>query len=169
MSSQPLGQGHRAVARRAVLVVILAVAMSTLAALPVSGYGHANTYHLRLSRLDPISCGRWIDLRADLSDNRGRPVKDKTVYFEIKVGAPGDVLSPRSATTNRWGQAGTRVKLDCSRGVHKVWASVPNKASAGIVLTTTGAQWPNPPWAGLSHWLSFDWWGGFWWGRPGYP
>lgn len=131
--------------------LLLALLVMLATALPVAGYGHANAYHLRLSRLDPIACGRWIDIKADLTSNKGKPVKDVVVGFEFVSGNPKDVVDPTQATTDRHGHAYTRVKLDCGSTQHKLVAAVPGKATARIVLITHRPT--PPPW----HWHGF-WW-----------
>jgi hypothetical protein len=121
------------------LATFLAIMMLLGAAAPAFGYGNVNPYHLRLTRLDSLRCGRPIAIQAKLTDRRGRPVSGKTINFAIAYGKPGDQLSPSSAVTNSRGKAYTRVTLACTSGTHrtKIVATGPNGAKARITLVLT--------------------------------
>jgi hypothetical protein len=117
------------------LVALLAVILALLGAVPVAAYNNVNQYHLRLTRLDSLTCGTPIGLQALLTTQGGTPVGGVTVQFSIVKGGPGDVVSPTSAVTNGSGIANTSVTLDCTGGPpHQVMASVAGKASARITL-----------------------------------
>jgi len=115
------------------LRLLLALVVLLLAVAPVSAYTHANVYHLRLTRLDPLACGTPIHLQALLTQH-GTPVADVTVYFTIAKGA-GDTVIPASDVTDGHGIASTFVTIACgSQPPHQVLASVANNASARITL-----------------------------------
>ena len=71
------------------------VILMLMSAVPAFAYGQANNYHLRLSRLDRITCDKKIGIKAHLTTNRGEEVRGATVYVEISKGGPGDTVDPR--------------------------------------------------------------------------
>ena len=127
--------------RSLVVATMLAVLLALVATVPALAYTHVNEYHLRLSRHDPVKCGKRIEIEATLRTERGRAVSGETVYFAVEQGSPGDKVAPSSAVTGRHGTASTYATLTCSDRKHKdhydqhvIKAWVPGKAQARITL-----------------------------------
>lgn len=115
------------------VIALLALALALFGAVPASAYGPVNKYDLRLTLLDPLACGKSMQLQALLTQH-GTPVADVTVYFTIAKGA-GDTVVPASDVTDGDGIAITFVTIACgSQPPHQVLASVANNASARITL-----------------------------------
>ena len=119
-----------------IVAVLMVILMTVVAAVPAFAYGHANDYHLRLSRMDRISCSVWIGLKATLTTSQGKPVRGVNIDFSILTGAPHDALNPWQTVTDRRGRGYTHVKLDCTANTHVIVASVTGEATAQITLIT---------------------------------
>jgi len=120
---------------RSLLGATLAIGAILLAAMPAAAYNEENVKHIRMQRLDAVSCTTPIRIAATLTDSAGAPVPGAEVRFSYKKSAAGDFIAPTTATSDAAGVAQTTLDLTCAIGSRIIRASVPGDGSAQLVVT----------------------------------
>ncbi len=126
-----MGRSHL----RSLLAITFGVGAILVSISPAAAYNEENVKHIRMSRLDEISCESVIRLNAALTDSAGDPVPGAEVHFSYKKSLAGDTLEPTTAFSDAAGNAGTAIRLSCALGARIIRASVPGDGSAQIVVT----------------------------------
>jgi len=120
---------------RSLLIVALSVGAILLRASPAAAYNEVNVKHIRMQRLDAVSCTAPIRITATLTDSSANPVPGAEVRFSYKKSAPGDSIAPTTTFSNAAGLAETTIDLSCVIGSRIIRASVPGDGSAQLVVT----------------------------------
>lgn len=120
---------------RSLLAFALAVGAVVVNFSPAAAYNEENVKHIRMQRLDDISCTSPIRLNAVLTDSAGDPVPGAEVRFSYKKSFDEDTIGPATAFSDAAGNAETTIRLSCVLGARIIRASVPGDGSAQIVVT----------------------------------
>jgi hypothetical protein len=131
--------------RRFGAITVLAIVGLMTLALPAIAYNEENVKHVRMHRLDPISCTSPIRVVAVLTDRRGAPVPDAVVNFQFKKSFPGDSFAPSAGSTADDGTVQTVVELGCVVGARIIRATVPGDGAGQLVIPCTPRSGCSPP------------------------
>jgi hypothetical protein len=138
MMRRRTNRNEGAMVRRSVpfLATFFALALVLLVAVPAAAYNNVNPLHLRLSRLDPLTCGTTVRIQATLTDSKGDPVSGESIHFAIIKGESGDALAPANDVTDAQGKAVTLLTPICTDETHhiQIVASGPDGAQGRINL-----------------------------------